>query len=115
MRDDFTQTLERSADSFMRLPGVEYVDYIPASGPQRRILAVVSRTSAERIAGVSGSARPTFDVLVKNSATAGIASDEVDTGGDTIHIGYNVNEIPEVLRIAEVINQDGGMMELKAV
>lgn len=99
----------------MRLPGVEYVDYIPASGPQRRILAVVSRTSPERIAGVSGSARPTFDVLVKNSATAGIASDEIDTGGDKIELGYNVNEMPGVLRITEVINHDAGMMELKAV
>ena len=115
MRDDFTQTLERSAPSFMRLPGAEYVDYIPASGPQRRILAVVSRTQPERIAGVSGSARPTFEVLVKNSSESGIASSEVDTGGDKIDLGYNVNEMPRILRIAEIINHDAGMMELRAV
>lgn len=115
MRDDFAQTLERSTDSFMRLPGAEYVDYIPASGPQRKILAVVSRTAAEWIARPVGSVRPTCEVLVKNSRVSGIASDEVDTGGDKIDLGYNVDEIPKVLRIVDIINHDAGMMGLRAV
>ncbi|MDK1104117.1 MAG: hypothetical protein QGD93_10965 [Actinomycetota bacterium] len=115
MRDDFTQTLERSAPSFMRLPGAEYVDYIPASGPQRRILAVISRTPPEWLARTAGSVRPSCEVLVHNSSADGISSSEVDTGGDKIDLGYNVNEMPRILRIAEIINHDAGMMELRAV
>jgi hypothetical protein len=84
MSDTFDKTLKAAAESFFLLPGAETVTYFPAAGASRKIKAVISRAGPENMPGVEGGGLPAFEVLVKNHATAGIASDSVDTGGDKI-------------------------------
>ena len=101
-QDAFDMTLELSAGSFFLLPGTEYVTYFPASGAARRMQAVIFR---------SGEA----EVLVKNSADGGIASTEVNTGGDKMELDLRAGKRPVTERITEIIDQDAGMMRLKVM
>lgn len=114
MTDIFDETLQSSADSFFLLPDAETITYIPKSGLSRQIRAVVNRPGPEQMDDIAGGSRPHHDVLVKNNAADGIASSEVDTGGDTLELGLRVNNRPVVVRITEIINQDAGMILLKA-
>lgn len=114
MADIFDETLQSSADSFFLLTGTELITYVPKSGPSRQIKAVVYRPGPEQMDDVAGGSRPHHEVLVKNNAAGGIASSEVDTGGDKLELGLRVNNRPVVIRITGIINQDAGMMLLKA-
>jgi len=111
-QDAFDTTLKLSADSFFLLPDSEYVTYFPVSGDSRRIQAVVNRPGPERIAEIGGG-REVGEVLVKNSSSDGIASTEVDTGGDKIKMGPRAGSVPVLLRITKIISQDAGMIKLK--
>ena len=110
----FDATLKAAADTFFKLPGAERVTYLPGSGASRGIMAVISRRGPEAIANVSGGSLPAFEVLVKNHATEGIASDLLDTGADKIRCGKRVDNRPGVMRLTEIVNQDAGMMVLAA-
>ena len=112
MSDAFDKTLELSADAFFLLPGAEYVTYFPASGDPRRIQAVVNRPGPERIAALGGG-RQVCEVLIKNSSSDGIASDQVDTGGDKIQMAARDGKVPVLMRITRIISQDAGMIKLK--
>jgi len=115
MSDAFDKTLELSADSFFLLPGTETITYFPASGVSRQIKAVVERPGPEQLGDFSGGQRESIEILVKNNNTGGIASTEVDTGGDKVQIGARVNRRPVMMRIAEILDQDAGMMKLKVI
>jgi len=106
MSDVFDDTLAAAAGSFFLLPGHETVTYFPASGSARRIIAVITRSEPGRM--------PVINALVMNSSSEGIASDEVDTGGDKIECAKRVGEKPGLLRITEVLNQDAGLILLAA-
>ena len=111
-QDAFDKTLELSADSFFLLQGTEYVTYFPVSDDSRRIQAVIFRPGPERIAEIGGG-REVSEVLVKNSSSDGIASTEVDTGGDKIKMAPRDGKAPVLLRITRIISQDAGMIKLK--
>lgn len=106
MSDVFDDSLAASAGSFFLLPGAETVTYWPASGDSRQVSAVVTRSEPGRM--------PVINALVMNSSTEGIASDEVNTGGDKIECAKRVSEPPKLLRITEILNQDAGLMLLAA-
>ena len=106
MSDVFDDTLAAAAGSFFLLPGTETVTYYPAAGDSRQISAVITRSEPGRM--------PVINALVINSETKGIASDEVDTGGDKLECAKRVGEPPKLLRITEIINQDAGLMLLAA-
>lgn len=112
MSDAFDKTLEMSADSFFLLPDTEFVTYFPASGDSRRIQAVVNRLGPEQIEALGGG-RQVSEVLVKNSSTDGIASTEVDTGGDKIKMAPRAGSVPVMMRITKILSQDAGMIKLK--
>jgi len=114
MSDVFDDTLKAAAESFFQLPGTEMVTYFPVSGTVRRIKAVVTRSGPENLPGMEAGGLPAFEILVRNHATKGIASDTVDTGGDKIEFAKNVDERPKVMRITEIINHDAGLMLLAA-
>ena len=114
MTTSFDKTLKLAAKSIHLLPGCEYVTYIPSSGSRRRIQVVVTRTEPEPLPGVAGGALPLIDVLVENDSTTGIASDEIDTGGDKIEMSKRINNIPKILRLTEIINHDAGCMLISA-
>jgi len=111
-QDAFDKTLKLSADSFFLLPGSGYVTYFPASGLSRRIQAVIDRPGPERIEELGGGRRVS-EVLVKNSSSDGIASTEIDTGGDKIKLAPRDGMRPVSMRITKIISQDAGMMKLK--
>ena len=108
MSDVFDQTLRGAADAVFLLPGAETVTYFPASGSSRQIKAVIDRIGAERIEGVAGGSRPRIEVLVKNDSASGIASDELDTGGDKIKLAVRDGKEPSIVRLIELINHDAG-------
>ena len=114
-QDAFHKTLELAADSFFLLPGSEYVTYFPASGAARRIWAVVFRPGAEPMDGLAGGQYEVNEVLVKNNSTDGIASDQVDTGGDKLEVATRSGKKPVTVRIIEILSQDAGMMKLKVI
>lgn len=114
MSSVFDDTLKSASDSFFLLPGAEWVTYKPRAGAARRIRAVVTRNPESNVPGVEGGSLPPFEVLVKNDETAGIASEDVDTGGDEIELGRRVDRLPATVRIARIIDQDAGLMLLAA-
>jgi hypothetical protein len=114
MSETFDKTLIAAADSFFQLPGAELVTYFPSGGISRRIKAVISRAGPENIPGVSGGSLPAFEVLVKNDSDEGIASDQLDTGGDKIECAKRVEQRPKMLRLTEIINHDAGLILLAA-
>ena len=105
MSNVFDETLELSADSFFLLPDTEIITYFPASGVSRQIKALVDRPGPGDLSGIK--------ILVKNNGTNGIASAQVDTGGDKVQIGIRKNRRPIMMRIVEILEQDAGMMKLK--
>ena len=111
-QDAFDTTLELSADSFFLLPGSVFVTYFPASGDPRRIQAVVDYPGPERIEELGGGSEVS-EVLVKNSGSDGIASSQVDTGGDKIKMAPRDGKVPVLMRITRIISQDAGMIKLK--
>ena len=115
MADTFDATLQAAAPAFFQLPGAEVVTYFPRSGNSRQIKAVVTRTEAEPAPAADGLVAPVFEVLVRNDSTAGIASDELDTGGDKIEMAVKVGDRPRQLRLARLINHDAGLCLIKAV
>jgi hypothetical protein len=96
------------------LPGAETVTYFPRSGSSRQIRAVITRPGAEQMAGVAGGSAPQFEVLVKNDSASGIASDELDTGGDKVELAGRDGKKPEQVRLIELLNHDAGHCEILA-
>lgn len=110
----FDETLIAAADCMFLLPGAEAVTYMPRSGDSRRINAVVTRPGPEQMAAIEGGSRPQFELLVKNTATGGIASDELDTGGDKIEVAPREGAKPVTMRLIELLDHDAGCCRILA-
>ena len=109
----YDDTLAVAADAVFLLPNMEYVTYIPASGSQRRIKALVERhDEGDNINRISPTARPEPTVLVKNSTTDGISSGEINTGGDKMEVALRDRNKPITVRITELISHDAGWCKL---
>lgn len=110
----YEQTLAAVGEAVFLLPSRQYVTYIPASGSRRRIEAVVSYDDEDdAIADVGEPRRPAATVLVRNSATDGIASGELDTGGDKLEISIRTQNKPIHARIVELLAHDAGFCKLQ--
>lgn len=110
----YEDTLTQAADAVFLLPNREYVTYIPASGSQRRIKALIERyDETDKIANLDGGSSPALTVLVANSATSGISSDELDTGGDKMEIMPRDGKRPVTARITELLSHDAGWCRLQ--
>jgi hypothetical protein len=53
-----------------------------------------------------------FEVRVANSATTGISSSELDTGGDQIELAARVGETPTKRSVQYLTEHDSGMLVL---
>lgn len=104
----FEKTLKLAAKSIGLLPGAERITYIPATGSSRTIKAVVQREPNEEFGGLT----PEIIVLVENDSTRGIASDEVNTGGDKLKLAKRTDKVPVLVRIAQIMEHDAGFMKL---
>jgi hypothetical protein len=54
-----------------------------------------------------------MDILVANDSTAGISSQEVDTGGDHVTLPKRRGLAAKVARITRIINQDEVLLRLR--
>lgn len=107
--DCYERVLKQASDSFFSLPGAGYVTYYPKSGSARRIRAVIERP------GEMEAGREVVLILVKNSTTSGIASAQINTGGDKVEVSQRDNKRPIRMKIAEILNHDAAMLKLKLI
>ena len=79
----------------------------------REIKAVIDRNPSLTQAETGRDMTGVFSIWVSNSATDGISSDEIDTGGDQLLIAKRIGQTPELVQINNIRWQDEGMMLLE--
>ena len=92
----------------------ESIVYYKRNGRSRKIKAVVMRSNAVMLPESQGDLNtPVFEIRVANSQTDGIASDEIDLGGDEIALSPRIGEPVERRSILRITEHDEGMMVLE--
>ncbi len=91
----------------------EAVTYYPKGGGTRDIVGVVDRNPVGAITGSPHGNTPRMMVIVKNDASDGISSSEVNTGGDKINLDVRIGESEQQRRITSLVWHDYGMMHLE--
>lgn len=110
---EFDDELIATSPEFLTVFG-ESVKYKPkAGGDPRTITAVVRRGRPEELEGAGYGHSPLTTIFVENNNATGIASDEIDTGGDIVEYAVRIGEEVEDRRITKVTQQDAGMLELE--
>jgi len=91
----------------------ESITYLPRGGGRRPIDAIVER-SPPAVFDASGNAvMPTATIRVYNSCRSGVASSEVDTGGDEIEMFLKIGDaIPKAFSVMTLLAQDSGVTHL---
>jgi hypothetical protein len=93
----------------------EVVLYRPVLGASRSIKAVVIREELASSEESGGAVTPVFEVHVANNSTTGIASTEINLGGDAIDFPVR-DGLPSVTRrINAMLFQDTGMLVLQCL
>lgn len=90
----------------------EPVVYYKRNGRSRHINAVVIRESLG-VMPEDGIVYPLFEVHVANSETDGIASDELNLGGDEIEFPDRVGKPKQRRSILKLLSHDEGMLVLE--
>ena len=91
----------------------ETVLYRPLGGATRSISAVVFRQVAELISDAENRLVTVFEVHIKNDGCSGIATSELNLGGDQIDIAERIGKAAKPRAIVQVIDQDEGMLVLQ--
>lgn len=92
----------------------ETVTYWPRVGSSRSIKAVVIRDQIATLSEDGGQTNlPSFQVFVANTATGGISSSEIDTGGDKIELPPRDGKTAEKRSITQITEQDHGMLVIE--
>lgn len=91
----------------------ESVTYYKRNGLSRTINAVVLREAFAINPEDGDTITPVFEVHVANSATLGIASDELNIGGDMIAFAVRVGKPVERRSITRLMTHDEGMLVLE--
>jgi len=99
--------------TFLVTLGGEEITYLPAGGGSRTIDAIVNRDQPTELGDAPHGHAPLAVIVVRNDATAGISSAEVDTGGDQVRLAVRLGKDPQDRRITKIISQDSGMMQLE--
>jgi hypothetical protein len=113
-------TLDLAADAALFLTDfAEAVIYkprptlaVPAPAP-RTIQAIVDRNPPAFLMEADGFSVPTIHLVVRNSASAGISSAEVDTGGDQVDVPVRLGEAAVTKSIVRIVQQDAGILRLE--
>lgn len=109
---EFDDQLSEDADIFLSIFG-QAITYYPRGGGSRAIVGIVDQEQVSGIPGVPGANTPPARITVKNSATDGISSTEIDTGGDKIGYSVRIGQAAQSRRIGKIISQDHGMLTLE--
>ena len=91
----------------------EPVVYIKRTGKARPINAIVVRDMLSILPEDGDTITPVFEVFVPNDNIKGIASDELDLGGDCIAFAVRVGEKPTRRTIMKLLAHDEGMLQLE--
>ncbi len=91
----------------------EPVTYYKANGKARKINAVVVRDALAILPEDGDTITPVFEVHVANDVDEGIASDELNLGGDQIAFPVRVGKPPERRSVVRLIAHDNGMLQLE--
>jgi hypothetical protein len=97
-----------NADDF-----AESIVYYKRNGRSREIKAVVTRTNAAILPEGSDLNTPVFEIAVPNDQSSGIASDELDLGGDEIGLSPRVGQPVSRRSIVRLLEHDEGMLLLE--
>lgn len=113
MIDDDAVDVFLNTDEF-----AESVTYYPrtrtaTASSSRSIAAVVFRNQMEVVSENGVSVLPVWEVHVANNSTTGIASTEIDTGGDQIGFPPRDGEDAVKKTIVMILVQDHGMLVLQ--
>ena len=91
----------------------EPVVYIKRTGKARSINAIVVRDMLSILPEDGDTITPVFEIHVANDNIKGIASDELDLGGDCIAFSVRVGEKPTRRTIMKLLAHDEGMLQLE--
>ena len=97
----------------------EEVTYYPhrfygeAARDPRVINAIVFREPIQALDSSGNVHTPVFYVHVANDVTIGIASEEIDLGGDQILMPVRDGETPELRSVLQITTQDHAMLVLE--
>ena len=91
----------------------EPVVYYKENGKARHINAVVIRDALAILPEDGDAITPVFEVHVANDVDEGIASDELNLGGDQIAFPVRVGKPPERRSVIRLIEHDNGMIRLE--
>lgn len=88
--------------------------YNRAGDPGRAITAIVERDPPRGIEEVPVRSISDIAIItVRNDATTGIASTEIDVGGDEIDFPRRIGETARRRGITSILSQRGGMLRLE--
>ena len=85
----------------------ESIVYKPRGGGSRSIVGMVDRTDRNLLDGTDRAMIPAFTITVANSATTGILSTEINTGGDAITVAIRYGGTAVDRRISKVLETNG--------
>jgi hypothetical protein len=91
----------------------EPVTYYTRSGSAREIQAVVIREALAILSEDGDNVVPMFEIHVTNNATTGIASDELNLGGDSMEFAIRVDGPKTRRTILKLLSHDEGMLVLE--
>ena len=91
----------------------EPVVYYKRTGKARPIGAIVVRDSLSILPEDGDTITPAFEIFIPNDIVKGIASDELDLGGDSIAFAVRVGEKPTRRTIMKLLAHDEGMLQLE--
>ena len=97
------------------LDGLSYetISYLPAGGGSRSISALLEYPGPGPVDGLAGGSRPIVDIFVKNDSASGIASSEINTGGDKIQLPQRIGLTARTVSIMRIIAHDKSIMHLR--
>lgn len=94
-------------------PFGESVVYSPRTGSDRTITAEVDRTDRNVLEGVDRGTSPRFTITVRNHASLGILSTEINLGGDEIQVAPRLGQSAKWCRVLRIDSHDAGWLTLE--
>jgi hypothetical protein len=92
----------------------ETIQYLKRDGSDPRdVDAIVDRNPPSVLPEVPSQLTDTMVIAVKNTATRGVISTELDKGGDSFLIAARIGKDPKKHSIVNVIRQDAGVIVLE--
>ena len=109
MSTRFARMFARTGAQFLVREFGDTVTYRPLGGAARVVSAIIEREEV-RFVSVGEVPVQTITVSVKDDSVFGIATTEIDTGGDQIDLPLRVGETAVTRTITRVISTENGMV-----